>query len=376
MRAFEISESQIDAVIRDLIADELRWRFRHRVHDTDDAMAILKELSAPQSAAVIVRIAGFFDLTAEHRAEIEAAEPAQWAGLIAQRLYHRNHVFRFTPAGRDSQTEACVHAADLLYAQGAAFSNLLYGRRRLISFVAPHSLMGFTLTVIAPNLQQMAYSDARGMTPAELGEYLTFGDAVVATPSHWRFLLREGVKAPENAMAVTFGEPLSGALSAEMRKCGFGAQREVYGSTESGLVGWRDSAGDAFNLFDFLHAEDGAIMRESARGDRHEIVLMDHVDWEGPRRFRLTGRRDGAVQIGAVNVFPNRIASVIEANQLVERCRVRAGAHPSGFNRLIADIGITGDVQADEFLARHIDQWCRERLHAHERPRIYNFYRL
>ena len=377
MKAFAIHEDQISAIIADLIEDELKWRFRRYFHDRaeDGGLGDLK-FSDEERAAIVLRVGGFFDLGTDLQAELAQTPLPAWAAPIAVHLGAVNRRFRFTPAGRDSQTEACVHDADLLYAQGAAVSNLLYGRRRLVSFVAPHSLIGFTQTVLAPNLQQIPCLDARGVPPTKIAADLAFGDAIVATPSHWRFLLREGFKAPENAMAVTFGEPLSGELSAEMRKSGFGAQREIYGSTESGLIAWRDSAGDAFNLFDFLYAEENAIIRETPRGERREIQLMDNLKWEGPRRFRLTGRRDGAVQIGAVNVFPERIAQTIEGHGRVVKCIVRAGAHPSGFNRLIADIGVEAGSETNESLARSIDQWCRERLHTHERPRIYNFFQM
>src|SRR5690606_14313432 len=91
---------------------------------------------------------------------------------------------------------------------------------------------------------------ARKMTPDELNAALSFGDALIATPSLWRYILAQDIFAPDNAMAVSFGEPMTVELSAKIRKAGFGAQREIYGSTEHGLIGWRDSPSEPFALFD------------------------------------------------------------------------------------------------------------------------------
>lgn len=386
MKAFEILPAQVAAVTGALVADELSWRFRRhmdlltiaslspltRLGEGSSGERALK-LDPEEYAACARRAAAFFGAPADVLLSGTAETLEDWSVALSAEIQRRLTQFTFTPAGRDSEKESCVYHADEIFADAAAVANILYGRRRIISLVAPHSLMGFVLTILAPNLQRIESIDARGRTPEELQQELQFGDAVIATPSLWRFLLREGVKAPDNAMGVYFGEPMAPDLAVAMRKAGFAAQRELFGSTETGVVGWRDTPGEAFLLFDQFTGDGPNLTRRAPNGDIRTIALLDQLNWEQDRRFRLSGRRDGAVQVGAVNVFPKRIGQVIGEHADVADCDVRIVVHADGANRLVAHIVLDAGKAPTESLVRKLDSWCRARLHPYERPRIYNF---
>lgn len=381
MKAFCIAPAQIVAVAGSLIADELALRFRRHIDvltvadwkATTQLGAQGAGLDEAEARACAGRVARFFDCPAETLSADATETIGGWAESIAARLSSSMTQFVFSAAGRDSMTEGCAHAADVIFSDAAAAANLLYGRRRLVSLVAPHSLIGFALTVLTPNLQQIEVYDARGAAPDDLGRKLAFGDAVVATPSLWRYVTREGLRAPDNAMAVSFGEPMSVELAADIRKAGFGAQRELYGSTESGLVGWRDTPAEPFTLFDFWRRDGDSLIRTLPSGETRDVAAMDNLTWETERGFRLGGRRDGAVQIGAVNVFPDKVAETIRSHPLVDDCRIHVARQASGFNRLIAEIKLTRGQAPTEPEARDIDAWCRANLRPQERPRIYSF---
>ncbi|MEZ5894811.1 MAG: hypothetical protein R3C51_00295 [Parvularculaceae bacterium] len=376
MKAFEITEYQASSVISALIADELGVHFsRHFDSLTTARWAADTTLGADgigltpdERAACVRRITDFFG--AETNIDPSVETIGAWAGVIADVVLHRQ--VRFTFASAAASRREIAHAADDIYADAAAAANLIYGRRRLLTLVAPHSLFGFALSVLAPNLLQVPSIDARALTPEALTKAMSFGDALVATPSLWRYVIRSGVVAPDNAMAVYFGEPMAGDLAADMRKAGFGAQRELYGSTETGVIGWRDSPGEAFVLFDHWRRAGDMLERTSPGGGVTPVDAMDTLVWENDRRFKLAGRRDGAVQIGAVNVFPDRIAAKICEHPIVKTCVISVSRHAGGANRLIADIELD-NAAPGESLARSIDSWCRAKLRPQERPRVYNF---
>lgn len=54
--------------------------------------------------------------------------------------------------------------------------------------------------------------------------------------------------------------------------------------------------------------------------------MMDHIKLSGERAFQLLGRKDGAVQIGGVNVYPDEIAGTIEGIKSVKHCSIFAKA--------------------------------------------------
>lgn len=381
MKAFEISAEQIARIIGGLVADELSWRFKRHTDFLTLASWTAETplgaggltLSPEEKAQCARRCARFFGVGEALLADAPAATIADWAQAIEKAIRRSLTAFTFAAAGRDSETEATTHPADEIFNDAAAAANLLYGRRRLISLIAPHGLLSFAVTVLTPNLQHIPSIDARGMTPDALAGALAFGDVVVATPSLWRYMISEGVSAPDNAMGVCFGEAMTPELAADLRKAGFGALRELYGSTESGLIAWRDSPSEPFVLFDHWRRKDAGLVRISPSGAARDIAPMDALDWVSDFSFRLGARRDGAVQIGAVNVFPDRIAEIICAHPAVGACKVRVARHAGGVIRLIAHIELKQGNAPTEQTARGIDAWCRSELRPQERPRIYNF---
>lgn len=381
MKAFTIARHQIARIAAALAADELSWRFKRHV-DFLTLASWTEEtplssggigLNPQERAACAARAERYFGMPAASIDNESLTRVDDWAARIEAAIGGAFREMSFTAAGRDSLAEASRHGADEVFCDAAAAANLLYGRRRMISLISPHSLIGFAVTVLTPNLQRIACIDARGMAPDELGRALAFGDVVVATPTLWRYIISEGVKAPDNAMGVCFGEEMTAELAADMRKAGFGALRELYGSTETGLIAWRGSPGEPFILFDHWRRNGEALMRRAPSGDERSMAPMDALLWESERAFRLGGRRDGAVQIGAVNVFPDRIAQIVRAHPLVEDCHIAVSRHSGGVNRLIAHIKLNPEAAPGEQAARAIDSWCRAELRPQERPRIYSF---
>ncbi len=381
MKSFVISEAQIASVIGAAAADELSRRFNRHfdfltiaswTEDTRLGKGGIA-LSNEETDACARRAAALFGLNENFFDERPAECISDWAREISKAIMDKLQHFSFKPAARDDGSAPCVHAADEIYQDAAAAANLLYGRRRLLSFVSPHSLIGFELTVLTPNLLHIDAIDARGMPPDILSKTLLFGDVLIATPTLWRYMMRENLTAPDNTMAVSFGEPMTPDLAAEMRKSGFGVMRELYGSTETGLIGWRDAPSEAFRLFDHWRREDGSLVRETPSAHLRPVQAMDVLEWTGDQSFSLQGRRDGAVQIGAVNVFPAEVAKALRAHPKVADCEVTVGRRGDGVSRLIAHLVLEKGALPDERTAREIDVWCRLNLRQQERPRIFNF---
>ena len=211
------------------------------------------------------------------------------------------------------------------------------------------------------------------MSPEALAETLAFGDLLVATPTLWRYVVQTIPGFANNVMGVSYGEPLPLDLASRLREKGLGAMRELYGSTETGLIGWRDSPSEPFVLFDHWYHQDPSLIRIRPDGQERELSAMDHLTWTDERAFTLEGRRDGAVQIGAVNVFPNKIGEIITEHPDIGECTVRVARRSGALDRLIAHIRLEKNVVPDQAMAWKVDEWCREKLRPPERPRIYVF---
>ncbi len=381
MKPFTITENQIASVIGAACADELSRRFNRHVDfltaatwGSDAALgAGGLMLEGKERLACAARVAAMFGLDSNLLSQSASIKIGDWAAQIHEGLSRSLATFSFKPAARGGEDLSYSHGADEIFQDAASAANVLYGRRRLLSFVAPHSLLGFELSVLTPNLLGIEAIDARGMPPEVLTEQLLFGDVLVATPTLWRYMMHEHLSAPDNTLAVSFGEPMAPELYAEMRKGGFGVMRELYGSTETGLIAWRDTPGEPFVLFDHWQCKNGRLSRISPCGGARAVEPMDALEWCGERSFELAGRRDGAVQIGAVNVFPGAVATAMLAHPDIARCIVEVGRRGDGATRLVANIVLDKQISPTEKTARAIDAWCRSNLRQQERPQIYNF---
>lgn len=382
MKPFAITPDQISRIVGAVCADELSRGFNRHF----DFLTIASwdgrtefgpgglDLIDEEKAACARRAAGFFGLP-EPSLDSASGETLQdWAGKLGDEIGRRLTAFSFKSAARGDPMAAHEHRADEIFQDAAAAANIFYGRRRLLSFVAPHSLMGFELSILTPNLQQIDSLDVRGMTPEQISNTLSYGDVLIATPTLWRYMMRENLSAPDNTMAVSFGEALAPDLAADMRKAGFGVLRELYGSTETGLMGWRDDPTEPFILFDHWRHDNGEPVRISPDGGERVGAAMDFIEWKGERYFNLAGRRDGAVQVGAVNVLPDEVQALVKKHPSVADCAIRVDRRGDGVNRLVAHLVLAPGCLTDEKTVRDIDAWCRTNLRQQERPRIYHFH--
>lgn len=382
MKPFTISEPQIERVLGAIFADEASRRFNRHF----DFLTIASwvgttpfgdeglELSGEEQEACKRRGAAFFGLEENFFHEKEVADFQSAAALIGTAIAKKLELFTFKSAARDDGHAQRRHRADEIFQDAAAAANILYGRRRLLSFVAPHSLMGFELTILTPNLQRIESIDARGMTPETLSATLAYGDVLVATPTLWRYMMREKLTSPDNTVAVSFGEAMSSELAADMRKAGFGVLRELYGSTETGLVGWRDAPLEPYVLFDHWRHDGEDPIRMAPNGEERAAPAVDFMEWKGERAFRLAGRRDGAVQVGAVNVSPDDVKHQLSRHPAVSECAINVSRRGDGVTHLVAHIVLKNGSGPNERMARDIDAWCRTTLRQQERPRIYHFH--
>lgn len=381
MKAFAFKAEQLVRIIAGLTADELARRFGHytetmvlsRWDERTSLGAGGVELTAEQLTSCAHRFAEYFGHDASRLGVTETDSFGSVAErlleLIQQELTHFSF-FPATPAGFVDTR----HSADDIFQDAASVAALIHGRRRVVSLVSPHSLIGLVTSVIAPRLQGLDVVDARHLGPDELSQTVSFGDVMIATPTLWRYLADTLPGLANNVMALTFGERFGTDLAGRIRSRGVGAMRELYGSTETGIIGWRDSPPDPFVLFSHWSRDGDKIIRHRPNGQDKSMLAMDDLIWHEKNSFELGTRRDGAVQIGAINVFPHAIGTIIEEHPDVSHCAVRVSQRAGALDRLIAEITLKEGSAAGQNMAWSIDEWCRKKLRPPERPRIYTFF--
>ena len=301
-----------------------------------------------------------------------------WIDAAAAGLDAGGDLMRFRTSGSSGAPKTCTHALAELWQETAVLATLFPGTRRIVAMVPSHHIYGFLFTVLLPRalgLDPGAVVDLRDVSPGAVAVQLRPGDLVVGFPDSWKAFAPVADGLPDGVVGVSSTAPCPDEVARAVAKAGIARLVQVYGSSETAGVGWRDSPDADYRLFPYWEAgEDHAhLMRTCADGRRAAYALQDKLAWSAPGRFRPAGRIDHAVQVGGVNVFPAYVADVLRMHPDVEDAAVRL-MRPDEGGRLKAFVVIRGGRPADASQLREgLGAWIAERLSSPERPAAYSF---
>ena len=277
----------------------------------------------------------------------------------------------FRTSGSAGQPKPCCHQLAALWAEVAALAALLPGRARILCAVPSHHIYGFLFSVLLPRALGVpagAVRDVRAASPGALVREARAGDLVVAYPDYWRAVLASS-PAPfaPGVTGVTSTAPCPPELAQALQQRGLARLVQVYGSSETGGVGWRDSHAQPFTALPCWRRDplDAAVLVRSGEG-AGRYPLQDVLAWQGEHQFLPAGRIDQAVQVGGINVFPERVAQVLRAHPAVAEVAVRLMRADEG-NRLKAFV-VPAPGAVPDLLRDQLRQWAAERLAVPELP--------
>jgi long-chain acyl-CoA synthetase len=334
-----------------------------------------------------------------------------WLDAARARLRADAARVSFRTSGSSGNPKRCTHTLATLEQEVQELARLAPGRTRILSAVPSHHIYGFLFTILLPRaLGIEEVVDLRSASPAVALAQARAGDLIVAYPGWWEALMRLDPRFGADVAGVSSGAPCPDALAARVDAAGV-RLLQMYGSSETGGVGWRDQAGAAFTLLPYwrrmeeaaeqVHEQAQEQGRERQHTDGHgpELArrlpdgseafypLQDELAWQGERRFLPAGRIDGAVQVAGVNVFPAYVADVLKLHPRVLDATVRM-MRPDEGRRLKAfvvvrpapgadqeDSNAQGAAQAAEHaaLSQELANWIAARLSAPERPAAFTF---
>jgi 4-coumarate--CoA ligase (photoactive yellow protein activation family) len=347
--------------VRDLGADSLE------LLGMGTALAEALHLERADVDARLLARPGLDDWVEAARAGLRAAAADEEAALT------------FRTSGSAGSPKRCTHALALLWQETLELARLLPGRRRILSVVPSHHIYGFLFTVLLPRACHGAeVLDLRLAAPSTLLREARPGDLLVAHPGWWEQAARLVPRFAAGVAGVSSTAPCPDPLARALAEAGL-RLLQVYGSSETAGVGWREEAGMPFKLLPYWSRLDAPdeLARALPDGGAARYPLQDKLEWEGERRFRPAGRIDAAVQVGGVNVFPSYVAEVLRMHPRVADAAVRL-MRPDEGRRLKAFV-VPADMPAGagdaalEALRSELLAWCAERLATPERPAALSF---
>lgn len=292
-----------------------------------------------------------------------------WAEVVAASAVAGLSGVTFRSGGTTGAPKPIFQSMADLTVEAERLAELVGPTRRVLCLAPLHHIYGFLWgALIADCLSAELIADSsaqdivmRGAVPGGVASR----DLIVAVPAQWGHVASAVSGLPAEATGVTSTAPADPVVIHALRRRGLGRMLELYGSSETGGIGWRDAPEDPYRLL-------GHWTRLDADRLRHQsgrvAVLPDRVEWQGADRLLPIGRHDGAVQVGGTNVYPAQIRDRLRDHPAVADCAVRPTDTGSGL-RLKAFVVLADEgAEADSDVPAAIRQWVREAFSTAERP--------
>lgn len=381
-----LSQSALVAVLAALIADELKalrhaetpaaereaWHAGTSLRDGDDeagssigadSMELLS-LASVVSDFFCLHDSGLDDYLLRHHTL------GGWAEVITAIRAEGIRDITFRTSGSTGKPRPCVHRWASLVSEVDEFTPLFDslvpgGIRRVICLAQPHHIYGFLFGILLPERAGLEVVRGTRAFSRVQGRRLQAGDLVVGYPFVWQLFARQGAVFAPEVVGLTSTGPIEPQVLSTLSELGLAHMVEIHGASEAGGIGVRYSPQAPY-----------ALLRRWRRGEdanhivgenpQMPVVLADHLEWQDERHYWPVGRVDQAVQVGGINVYPQRVATLLETHPAVRKASVRLMNAAEG-ERLKAFI-VPADASETQDLAARLTRWCQERLDAPSIP--------
>ena len=279
----------------------------------------------------------------------------------------------FFTSGSTGMPKPCPHSEGMLLQEVADVLPLLTPlppRQWALVAVPLHHLYGFTFGLLLPKALGIPLR-VEAPLPTAIAQQMLPGDVVVGIPLLWTGLATLRRVPRHDALLLSATAPLPDASLNALRDHGFSCL-EIFGASETGALGYRQRGHSPFTLFPrfsrVTNANGCTLRRTLPNGDTCLLPLQDTHHWLDERHFVPQGRKDHAVQVGGINVYPEQVAKMLAEHPGVRECVVRL-MRPEEGKRLKAFVVPT--TLATRQLVQELRALARERLRVEERPAAY-----
>jgi long-chain acyl-CoA synthetase len=326
----------------------------------------LDSLTRLQLAAAV---ASFFRL---HESELEdellrRRSVSEWADTVVRGWAEGSKCLTFLTSGTTAERIPCIQHWDLLAQELAVHAEMFATRRRVVGLVGARHIYGFLFCTLLPRWLGVPFVDARNIAPAGLATFARPGDLFVGFPLRWELIAPDSVWPPE-VVGITSTGPIAAATITALRAQGLAQMVEIYGSTQTGGVGWRDTTTDPLRLYAHWSLRgDGQLQRANPHAPGPPLVF-EAPDVLALRAggFEVLRRRDGAIQVAGVNVSCAQVAARLAELPWVAECAVRLMRADEG-SRLKAFV-VLAQAMTPVAARTALRAWAGQHLSAAEIP--------
>lgn len=292
-----------------------------------------------------------------------------------EKVYYETFIKReainFFTSGSTGKPKNAIHSKAMIREEVEGVSFLFEKIKHIISTVPSHHSYGFVFTLQLPYLYDFPVNFYPPIPLLEWNNILKEGDLLVTFPMFLNYMVELDFKFPSGITILTSTAPCPDELMKKLYDNGAERIIEIYGASETGAIGFREMPGNPFFLLPYwdYSEKDGNIDIISRRKTSFSCELPDIAKIKEERVFAISGRKDNAVQVAGVNVYPSKVEDVLKRHMYVKDTMVRLGKE-----RLKAFIVLKDDMDiSPEAAKQQIYNYMKEILTPHELPRDITF---
>ena len=204
------------------------------------------------------------------------------------------------------------------------------GAVRVFGTVTHQHVFGMTFRLMWPLLAGRPFQSEFHVAWESLLDGLTPRAVIVSSPAQLSRLggLTALLPAQQPSMVITAGAPLPQSAADEARAIFGCTPTEIYGSTEAGVIGWREGTAQpaAWRPFAGVEVQSGTdgilLLRSQHASTAGWCEQADRISMTGDGRFRLEGRVDRIVKIEGKRVSLQRLEQAVNALRWIEQAAV------------------------------------------------------
>lgn len=365
-----LTYEEVKRIAADFIKTELA-RVGHNIMDVfenPDANDIFKQADFPLRLKIASGLTNLFCAEAKDIKEIPPDITKD-----AFENFEKNRIINFFTSGSTGSVKNCLHKQNMIREEAEGLSFLFKNIKRVICTVPSSHSYGFIFGLQIPKLLGVPVEVKPPLPVFSWSKLLQNGDLLIAFPMFLKQLVFMNFIFPDGITVLTSTAPCPDELIEKLYESKVKRLIEIYGACESGAIGWREKAFAPFCLLPFW---DGIVNNDKLEGISRkttelQVNIPDILNMQSGGTFKLAGRKDNAVQVAGINVFPGKVEAILKKHPAVSEVSVRL-MRPEEGERLKAFIVLKEGITADE-ISYSLRAFMKNNLTVHEVPRSITF---
>ncbi len=303
----------------------------------------------------------------------DAKTPRQVVNMLYQAWREGKKDVVFNTSGSTGKPTFALQREEMLR-QECAFACTFFSEiKKIVALTPLHHCYAFMFGILLHEALGVPLTTSPPL-PTGIKHSLASGELIIGFPDFWRsFSSLDHEFTPKDIYCLSAGAPWSKEDQKAIRACGFSNTIEIFGSSENGIIGWRRHFEDPFQLPPYfspsVEADDS--LTRNVIGEEITVPLQDGFSWLDSQCFLPSGRKDKALQVAGMNVYPAFVEKCLLQLVEIKECSVRL-MRPEEGNRLKAFIVLYEGVDEGAILKK-LKEFCLNKLSTPARPTKYTF---